>query len=39
MFTSGISVQLICANLAAAWMPANSDTTAVNVHKPAYMWA
>ena len=39
MFTSDVSVKFICAKLAAAWMPASSDTTAVDVDKSVSMWA
>jgi len=35
MFTSDISVKFICAKLAAAWIPTNFDTTAVDVDKSA----
>ena len=39
MFTSVVSLQFTCAELAAVWMPANSDTTAADVDKNASMWA
>jgi len=34
-----LSVQFICAKLAEAWMPASSDTTAVDVDKSVSMRA
>jgi len=39
MFASYVSVQFICAKFAAAWMPANSDMTAVDIDKSVFVWA
>jgi len=39
LFTSGVSAQFICAKLAAALMPANSDMTWVGINKYVSMLA